>query len=893
MGKNRFKLASRMGLIALFAAMTLSLGAQPKQTKAETADPPERIVADFEDGTVQGWVGRGGVETLRASAEAAHSGAYGLEVTGRTQGWHGPQLDVTRIAVTGKTYTLSAWLRLPANAPDASISMTVQRTTDGSDSYEGVASAKVTAGAWVKVTGQYPLVHPAEKLAVYFESSENPALDFYLDDVQIERQADPVPLEIQRDIPSLKDVFAGSFKLGAAVLVNEIADPDGPDAQLLEKHFNSLTAGNELKWDATEPREGQFDFTRADRIVDFAVNHGIAFRGHTLVWHSQTPSWVFRDDNGNLVGKEVLFQRMKRHIDTVVGRYKGKVYAWDVVNEVLEPGDRNPGGLRNSLWYQIAGEEYIEKAFEYAHEADPDAKLFINDYNTNMPDKRQFLHDLIQRLRAKGIPVDGVGHQTHIGIEYPSMPELDDMIEAFRDLNIEQQITELDMSVYTSDTDAYDTFPLELQLKQANRYKELFEVFKKHRDQITSVTFWGKDDLNTWLRTFPVHRNNWPLLFDERLQAKYAYWALVDPSRIPVETKQASAPAGRPKIDGEAEVDWKWATSYPVLQSGRTIGQFKALWKSGTLYVNAEVSDSSVNADDRVEVFVDRDPGRTSASSSDMVKYTFLRSGGKPPKPEKSAKYDTAELTGGAYRIEAAIPYEEAATGRTVGFDVRLTDRDGGGTASWNDPSGAQDDDPSRLGVLTLTDGPQIATAKKGTPRIDGTVDSVWKKARELSTGRWVAGAGGATAQVRVLWDAGHLYVLAEVTDAGLSKRSANPWEQDSVEVFLDPNNGKTDVFEADDGQYRINFANEISVNPEKLADHLVSAVKRTATGYLVEAAIAWPGEPPKAGAEIGFDVQVNDDANDDGVRDSIAIWNDRSGLSYRSTSQYGLLQLK
>lgn len=358
-------------------------------------------------------------------------------------------------------------------------------------------------------------------------------------DIEMENP-DPTALTIQPDIPSLKDVFAGDFKLGTAIPVSAITSQDGPDAQLLIKHFNSITAENELKWDATEPREGQFDFTRADPIVKFAVNNGIGLRGHTLVWHSQTPDWVFHDEAGNLVSKEVLFARMKQHIQTVAGRYKGQIYAWDVVNEVLEPGDHAPGGLRNSLWYQIAGEEYIEKAFIYAREVDPNAKLFINDYNTNMPDKRQDLYDLIKRLKDKGIPVDGVGHQTHIGIEYPSVQELDDMVTAFRDLAIEQQITEMDMSIYTNDVDAYDTFPLDLQIKQAKRYQAIFDVFRKHKDQVNSVTIWGKDDGNTWLRSFPVNRNNWPLLFDERLQAKYAYWALVDPDRVPEETSQAA-----------------------------------------------------------------------------------------------------------------------------------------------------------------------------------------------------------------------------------------------------------------------------------------------------------------------------------------------------------------
>ncbi|MDQ0114108.1 endo-1,4-beta-xylanase [Paenibacillus harenae] len=705
----RFKGFIPLLMAAVLALTSVSLSAQT--TNAETVT--DRIATDFEDGTAQGWYGRGSVETLTAVAAAAHSGTYGLQITGRTQGWHGPQLDVTSIMETGKTYTISAWLRLPAGAAESSVSMTVQRTTNGVNSYEFVQSATVTDGGWVAITGQYQLLYPAQKLVVYFESA-NPTLKFYMDDFVIQRNPEPEPIKIQNDIPSLKDVFAGDFKLGTALLVNEISNPNGPDAQLLKKHFNSLTAGNELKWDATEPRNGEFNFTRADQIFQFTMNNGIAFRGHTLIWHSQTPDWVFHDANGGLVSKEVLFERMKKHIDTVVGRYKGKIYAWDVVNEVIEPADGKPGGLRSSLWYQIAGEEFIEKAFVYAHEADPAAKLFINDYNTDQPWKRQFLHDLIKRLQNKGVPVDGIGHQMHIGIQSPSVLDIDTTINAFKDLGIEQQITELDMSVYTNDTDKYDAFPLDLQKKQAARYREIFNVFRKHKDEITAVIFWGKDDQNTWLRTFPIVRNNWPLLFDERLQAKYAYWALVP---------------------------------------------------------------------------------------------------------------------------------------RT--------------------------------------------TAVRGTPVIDGSIDPIWNGSNSFMTDRWVAGTSGASANVRTLWDDGRLYVLAEVTDSLLSKRSANAWEQDSVEIYVDPNNGKTSVYEPGDGQYRVNFDNEQSVNSSTLGENLVSATTKTTNGYIVEASIAWPDAAPQPGNVIGFDVQVNNDQDGDGDRDSVAIWNDTSGVSYLNTSGYGMLKLE
>ncbi|TYP76828.1 endo-1,4-beta-xylanase [Paenibacillus methanolicus] len=891
--KKGWKRGLSLMLATALMLTSVSVGIIAKQTKAEAveATPALRVATDFEDGTVQSWSGRGGSEVLTAEAAAAHSGAYGLSVTGRTEGWHGPTLDLKTYMQEGATYALSAWVRLPAGQPASDVSMLMQRQTDGSAFYEAVAAKTVTDGAWVKISGSYTLQHPAEQLAVYIESFGAPTLAFYVDDVSIERAADPVPIEIEKDIPNLKDVFADDFLLGSALLVNEIQDPNGPDAQLLQKHFNSLTAGNELKWDATEPQEGQFDFTRADKIVDFATANSIASRGHTLIWHSQTPNWVFYDAEGKLASKELLFARMKKHIETVVGRYKGEIYAWDVVNEVLEPGDKQPGGLRNSLWYQIAGEEFIEKAFVYAHEADPDAKLFINDYNTNMPEKRQNLYDLIKRLKTKGIPVDGVGHQTHIGIEYPTVQEIDDQFQAFRDLGIEQQVTELDMSVYTNDADAYETFPLELQLKQAKRYKEIFDVFKKHADQLTAVIFWGKDDLNTWLRTFPVTRNNWPLLFDERLQAKYAYWAIVDPSKLPVETQRATAIGATVAVDGKLEAIWNRTPQLTIQQQDITKGTFKLLWDKKKLYVTVDVSDATNNGNDAIEVFIDGNNGKTTAYEADDKKYTFRRSGANPG---KTAEYKTIKTDGG-YRIEAAISIAGLSIDKELGFDVRIVDRSGSAvtTTSWNDRTGSQDTDTSKFGVAKLAEGPQLTEATKGTPVVDGTIDAVWKQAKAIKTERWVSGNSGSTATVRTMWDAGRLYVLAEVTDALLSKASANVWEQDSVEIFVDQNNAASASYQADDGQYRINFDNEQSVSPSALAGNLVSAVKRTTTGYIVEASIAWNGTPPKAGSMIGFDVQVNNDEDGDGDRDSIAIWNDRTGLSYQNTFGFGALNLK
>lgn len=851
-------------------------------------DKPDQLTNDFEDGTAQGWYGRSGNETLAANAAASRTGSYGLSVGGRTSSWHGPQLDVKSVMEDGQTYTISAWLKLPKGTADTKVSMTIQRTTDGQNHYENIGADTVKAGQWVKLEGEYKLIYPSEQLAVYFESADGPTLSFYVDDFLLQKNVDLGPITIEDDIASLKDVFADYFPIGTAFSNSEIVDLDGPDADLMKKHFNSITPGNVLKWDSTEPEEGQFNFTEADKAVQFGIDNGIAVRGHTLVWHAQAPDWIFYDDQQQLVGKEVLFQRLKTHIDSVVGRYEGQIYAWDVVNEVIDPS--RPNGMRNSLWYQIAGEEYIEKAFQYAHEADPNAKLFINDYNTHEPLKRQYLYELIKRLQAKDIPIDGVGHQMHIDIENPTIGEIEKTITTFADLDMEQQITELDMSSYTNEVDKWTAFPLEQQIKQAHRYKALFDVFKKYEDDITAVIFWGKDDSNSWLRTFPVTRKNWPLLFDDRLQAKLAYWGLVDVSQVPIEMKHTTAADGTIAVDGQSELNWARARKMPVYENGEQIAVFQTMWEEGKLYLLVDTVDDSFDSDDAVEVFIDGNNGKTETYESNDRSHELRRSG---QGASAGVEYEAVSTSAG-YRIEAMLPLPEAAADHEIGFDLRF--RNYGGSTdtqiSWNDTTGQQHTDTSKLGTLTLGEGHRITEAVKGTPTIDGVQDVAWANAKEITTDRFVAGTEGSTAKVRTMWDEERLYVWASVTDSLLTKRSANTYEQDSIELFVDSNNGKTDAYESDDGQYRINYDNEASFNPASLEGTMISATRITSDGYVVEAAIDWRGAEVEPGTIIGFDVQANNDEDDNGTRDSVAVWNDETGQSYRSTASYGLLQL-
>jgi endo-1,4-beta-xylanase len=495
------------------------------QADAHADEPITIIDSTFEDGTTEGWTPRGGA-TVAPSTTVAHGGSGSLAVTGRTQTWEGPVLDVLGTFVIGTRYTISAWVRLAAGSDSARLS--VERRTGGTASYDQVVGdTALTAGGWVHLTGTYTLATEVEHLTVYVETATGTG-DLHLDDVTISYLPDT---PIQTDIPSVKDVVT-EFPVGAAITQAALL---GEHGRLLTKHFDSITPGNALKWDATEPTEGAFRFTDADPMVDFAKANGMAIRGHTLVWHNQTPAWVFLDPDGaamtaTAANKALLLARLEAHIRGVAGRYGADIPVWDVVNEVID--ESQPDGYRRSRWFEITGLDYIRTAFRVTREVLPDATLFINDYNTNVPAKRDRLYDLVALLRSEGVPVDGVGHQMHVNIDWPSTSEAEAMITKFIPLGVEQQITEMDVSIYTGNGESFPTPPADRLLKVAYKYRDLFALYRRYAAHLTSVTVWGLADDDTWLDTFPVTRKDAPLLFDTRLQAKDAYWGVVDPSRI-------------------------------------------------------------------------------------------------------------------------------------------------------------------------------------------------------------------------------------------------------------------------------------------------------------------------------------------------------------------------
>jgi endo-1,4-beta-xylanase len=330
----------------------------------------------------------------------------------------------------------------------------------------------------------------------------------------------------------LKDYYEDYFPIGVAVSAQDLKNPD--EVKLILQHFNSLTPENAMKMGPIHPEENRYNWRDADTIVAFAQANGLRVRGHNLCWHEQTPDWFFKDGSGKLVTKEVLLKRLKEHITTVVKRYKGKIYAWDVVNEAI--ADDSTQFLRNSLWYQICSEDYIIKAFEYAHAADPDAVLFYNDYNTERPEKRERIYKLLKQLVDAKVPINAVGLQGHWSVYEPSQAGLIATVKKFSSLGLKVQVTELDISVYPWEKDRRpmrpdesDTYTPDLQKKQEGQYADVFKIFRNYKNVITGITFWNIYDGRTWLDEYPVKgRKNYPLLFDQHMQPKSAYWKVVD-----------------------------------------------------------------------------------------------------------------------------------------------------------------------------------------------------------------------------------------------------------------------------------------------------------------------------------------------------------------------------
>jgi endo-1,4-beta-xylanase len=348
----------------------------------------------------------------------------------------------------------------------------------------------------------------------------------------------PFHLRAQDAAPALKDLMPPGILVGAAINQRQSDGVDTAGVAIITKQFNATTPENLLKFQSVHPAADRFTFDAQDRYVAFGESHGMTVIGHNLVWHQQTPAWVFAGENGAPADRDTLLARMREHITTVVGRYRGRIHGWDVVNEALA----EDGTLRDSPWHRGIGDDYVARAFEFAHAADPDAELYYNEYNLWKPEKRAGAIRLVQDLRRQGLRVDAIGVQGHWSLDTPTMDQIEAIITDLQAAGIKAMLTELDINLLPPTPNLQDLdaaaradaiaktnlyangLPDEVQQKLANRYADIFRMVLRHRDEIRRVTFWGVSDGDSWLNR---GRMNYPLLWDRQHQPKPAFDAVV------------------------------------------------------------------------------------------------------------------------------------------------------------------------------------------------------------------------------------------------------------------------------------------------------------------------------------------------------------------------------
>lgn len=844
------------------------------------------ISTDFEDGTLGGWEPREGTDasdfSLTAVDTDAHESTWSAALTGRDATGDGIGRDVTGVLRAGVTYDVSAWVRFPEGQTPGDIWLSLATTADGTETFATLGQfSGMTSTGWTEVTATFTM--PGHDSALlYFETAYNGGItsDWLIDDIVV---SVPEPPLIE-DLTGIKETV--EFPVGVAI---DSRETSGAAAQLLNRHFGQITPENHMKPEAWYDEDGVFRrHPEATALMDFAQANDVRVYGHVLVWHSQTPDWFFQDDAGEPLaadeaGRTVLRERLRAHIFDVAedlstdygpfGSDTNPLVAFDVVNEVVSDGGENPDGLRRSEWFRVLGEEFIDLAFRYADEAFNETyaaegtarpvTLFINDYNTEQGGKQDRYLALVERLLARGVPVDGVGHQFHVSLAMP-VSALEGALARFADLPVTQAVTELDVTTGTPVSQAR-------LIDQGYYFRDAFDAFREHADDLFCVTAWGLTDGRSWRVD-----NGAPLIFDDRYQAKPAYHGAVG-GELPARLRTANVFAGEVPLDGSATTSPVWDRlplhTFAAPDGGEVAFQLR--WAPDHLTAYVSVDDAEAASGDAVTLEL----GAADAGSG--AEYVVGRDGSVTGGAEGADAVAT-EREGG-YDVVVHLP-AALEEGATATFDTRVTSGDT--TTGWNTPGALGTLTP--VEELSYLEVPETAAA----PAVDGAVDDVWAAAGEVSTLKEVEGTGGAVATVRTLWRDGTLYVLADVADPVVDVSGSDPWIQDSVEIYVDGGNAKNGGYRADDTQIRISAENAVSFGTGDEAAQrarVASATTLTDGGYRVEAAVDLLsyGGP---GTFHGLDFQVNDAA--DGARTAVRNWADPTGAGYQSTARWGVGQL-
>jgi endo-1,4-beta-xylanase len=828
--------------------------------------PPATVVSkvDFEDGTTGAWTQSGGGTGTLTVVDGPDGGKV-LSVNDRNADYVGIQ-SPTGLFQAGKTYTLSMKARLAAGTVGSAGVRFVMKPQ-----YEWIGNTTMTADGWATVTAEWtaPGSAPAgtdpTTLQLYLGTANldpNVPYTYLIDDISITTQ--PSVIE---DLTPIKDTV--DFSFGVAIDSRETV---GNPSQLVLKHFDQITPENHFKPEAWYDADRKFrPSSDATALMNFARDNDLRVYGHTLLWYSQTPEWFFQDDQGrplpaDAAGKAVLTQRLKDHINNVAnwlatnyGEFGGDnpIVAFDVVNEVVADTAENADGLRRSEWFRILGEDHIDLAFEFADQAfnvdhaaggaNRPVKLFINDFDSEQGGKQDRYHALVQRLLARDVAVDGVGHQMHLNHATP-ISSLDGALDRFADLPVVQAVTELDVTLATPVTQAQ-------LIDQGYFYRDAFKVFREHK--LFSATVWGLTDARSW------RSSQAPLVFDGELQAKPAYYGIADPEHLPARLRTANVFGGTVALDASAfqAVEWQ---QLPAIPLGDDAGSFGVRWNEDHLTALVTVA----------------------SDEADAIEFAYA---GREVTLRKDGTGDVQGVVNGdgsGWRAVVHLPHSGVTQGGTGSLDVRV--RAGGDVVgAWNSPGAL-----GTLSYLEPLSYLQVVQARQA-PSIDGAVDAAWADAKVVRTSKVQSGAAdGATADVRTLWQNDTLYVLATVTDPHLDVSSSNAYEQDSVELFIDPGNAKNGSYRAEDTQLRINANNLHSFGTGDAAAQearLRSATKLTDTGYVVEAAVTLLGHGG-LGTFQGLDFQVNDGTN--GARTAVHSWAEPTGTGYQTTARWGVGQL-
>ena len=856
--------------------------------------------------------------------------------------------DITEKVSEGEEYEFSFWAKLSDdyNKELKDSQKTVQfqpyyENGDGKQEYDttglisGTSAQILEAGKWTKFEGTYKIPSGAKKVVIrileqgdWQEPGSCIMGKYYVANVSMKKITKPKP-EIEENIPdwkaSVTESLGNGSIAGTAIMSSEISDDTL--MALVKKHFNAVTFGNELKPDAlfnyqldssiktkkinfndselevpvVNDAGDSLDFSRADAMVDKILewnnahpDQKIRIRGHVLVWHSQTQEWFFHENydiTKPYVNKETMNRRLEWFISSVFdhyfgeaanGKYDGLFYGWDVVNEAVigntyrtdkvsaaESLSEIRHGNNSSWWHVYESNEFIINAFKYANKYAPaNVELYYNDFGETDNTKCEGIVKLINDVKsADGTRLDAFGMQAHYNVDGFSAAQFKSVAKKYAQAAGKVQLTELDFKASSTYDGTAATRESEYT-KMAYCHKNLYEAIKALKEEganVSGITVWGVIEPNSWLHSQSnlgggaSGSAQCPLLFDGNYKAKPAYWAYVDATKLqPAIQKVTITEAKDGNIAGE---------TYTIDQ-GAVQAEFIPVWDADGLTVQVKVKDTTVNDADAVTVYVDPD---NSASDITPHKVTVART--------------AAAAIAGGYQATVKVSMKGLKVAQQISLDVVVNND--GETGSFNDLTGKQESSSKYYAVATMKPG--IEKIPYGTISVDADADAAWGNAVNIPL--TINKGSEASANAKVLWDDDNLYVYATVNDAVLDKTGAQTHEQDSLEVFIDEDNGKTASYGEDDKQYRINYNNGQSFNGKKcLAENVKSATKTIDGGYVVEAAFKWTDIKPANGTKIGLELQINDAKG--GKRIGTLSWYDETGMGWSGSNVYGTVEL-